>query len=61
MNIHVGEVGCTCTVSVRKSRKKPSGLRSLRPENNAKLDFKESGFQDIDLVNIAQHLSERGN
>ena len=61
MHIRVGQVGSTCTFSVRKLRKKPSGLRNLRPENNAKLDFKESGFQDMDWVNIAQQLSERGN
>jgi hypothetical protein len=49
------------SVSVGKLRKRPSGLRSLKPEHDAKLDFKEYGHQDIDWVNIAQGLSERGN
>jgi len=60
MHIRVGEVRSTYTASVRKLRKRPSGLRSLRPEHNAKLDFKEIGVQDTDWVNIAQDLSERG-
>jgi hypothetical protein len=61
MHIRVGEFQSPYTVSARKLRKRPSGLRSLKPEHNAKLDFKEIGHQDMDRVNIAQGLSERGN
>ena len=61
MHIHVREVRSPYTVSVRKLRKRTSGLRSLKPEHNAKLDFKEIGHQDMDWINIAQDISERGN
>jgi hypothetical protein len=61
MHICAGDVRSPYTVSVRKLRKRPSGLRSLKPEHNAKLDFKEIGHQDMNWVNIAQGLSERGN
>jgi len=48
MHIRVGEVRSTYTISIRKLQKRPSGLRSLRPEHNAKLDFKEIGVQNMD-------------
>jgi hypothetical protein len=61
MHIRVGEFRSPYTASVWKLRKKASGLRSLKPEYNAKLDFKEIGHQDMDWVSIVQGLSESGN
>ena len=61
IHIRVGEVRSPYTVSVWKLRKWPIGLRCLKPAHNAKLDFKETGYQGMDWVNIALGLSESGN